>query len=128
MKVLKEMAIERADAIEICLSLGKKFIEHFHKLYNEGKNSPDFNHHCAEMQAWYDKCRILTLKNTKRKNTTRMISSSNLLDWFFEAGGSIDESNGFDSYEESSVYEDFMLALLANKGTTVKSVAEQILY
>lgn len=123
MKVLKEMAIERADAIEICLSLGKKFIEHFHKLYTEGKNSPDFSHHCAEMQAWYDKCRILTLKNTKR-----MISSSNLIDWFFEAGGSIDENNGFNSYDEASAYEEFMLALLANKDSKVKTVAEQILY
>jgi len=122
MKVLKEMAIERADAIEICLSLGKKFIEHFHKLYAEGKNSPDFNHHCAEMQAWYDKCRILTLKNTKR-----MISSSNLIDWFFEAGGSIDENNGFTSYDEASAYEEFMLALLANRGLTVKFVAEQVI-
>ena len=122
MKVLKEMAIERADAIEICLSLGKQFIEHFHKLFTEGKSAPNFNHHCTEMQAWYDKCRVLTLKNTKR-----IISSSNLIDWFFEAGGSIDENNGFASYEESDAYEELMLALLANKDSKVRFVAEQIL-
>ena len=34
-ELLNEMAMSRADAIDRCISLGKKFLEHFHKVYTE---------------------------------------------------------------------------------------------
>ena len=53
-RVLDEMAHDRADIMIKCQSLGELFIEHFHKIYSEGKGSSDFVHHCHEMQVWLD--------------------------------------------------------------------------
>ena len=116
------MAVEQMKAIDICYSLGKRFIGHFHKLYKEGKNSESFSHHCQEMQAWLAKCRGLTLKSTKRP-----LTPCDLIDWFFTATGSIDENNGFYSYDEIDAYNSFMLALAANRDLKVIDAANQVL-
>lgn len=121
--VLNGMAIERQDAIDRCYRLGKQFISHFHKIYKEGKNSLDFNHHCQEMQTWLDSCRDIRLKATNR-----LVTPSNLIDWFFTATGNIDEDNGFDSYEEIDAYNEFMLALAAHRESKVFDIASKIMY
>lgn len=127
MKIIKEttineMAMDQMKAIDSCYSLGKKFIFHFHKIYKEGKDSPCFKHHCIEMQAWLDKCREFILKSTKRP-----LTPCDLIDWFFTATGSIDENNGFNSYEEIDVYNDFMLKLASDRKSKVIDVANKIL-
>ena len=122
-RVLDEMAHDRADIMIKCQSLGELFIEHFHKLYSEGKDSSDFVHHCHEMQVWLDKGRKLKLKSTGR-----VLTPSSLIDWFFTAAGNIDEDNGFYTYEEIDAYNEFMLALAANKESNVYDVAMNVLY
>jgi len=104
------------------MDFGKKFIEHFHKIYNEGKTSENFNHHCAEMQCWLDKCRKIKLKSNNK-----YLTPVNLIDWFFTAGAGIDEDNGFTDYAEIDTYNEFILALAANKDVKVKNVLQEIL-
>lgn len=112
----------RFDAIRTCMDLGGKFVEHFHKIYNEGKTSENFDYHCAEMQSWLDKCRKIKLKSTDK-----YLTPVNLIDWFFTAGRGIDEDNGFTDYTEIDTYNEFILALAANKDIKVKNVLQQIL-
>lgn len=121
--IVEDIIMTRFDTIRTCMDLGGKFIEHFHKIYNEGKTSENFNHHCAEMQSWLDKCRKLKLKSTNK-----YLTPVNLIDWFFTAGEGIDEDNGFTDYTEIDTYNEFILALAANKDIKVKNVLQQILY
>lgn len=120
---LNERAFSRMDAMDKCIDLGKQFIDHFHKIYEEGKNSKDFVHHCTEMQAWLNYVRSIKLKTTKR-----YLTPSDLIDWFFTAGECIDADNGFDTYEEVDLYNEFFLALAANKDCKVINVATKLLY
>lgn len=120
---LNEMAIPLNVAIDKCQELGTQFIEHFHKLFSEGKDSSSFCHHCKEMQGWLNKCRLIKLKTTNRH-----LTPANLIDWFFTATGSIDKDNGFNTYEEIDAYNEFMLALAANRESKVIDVAKQIIY
>lgn len=116
------MAVERQDAIERCYTLGKRFIEHFHKIYKEGSDSDLFSHHCKEMQAWLNRCRSITLKSTNRPITT-----IELIDWFFTATGNIDEANGFKTQREIEVYNEFVSKLTVDREKSVISAAREVL-
>ena len=83
--IVNEMDISRADAIITCVSLGKKFIEHFIKAVQEGPTADSFHHHCAEMQTWWN-----TVKNFKFKHNNKLIDIISLADWFLTAGSDID--------------------------------------
>lgn len=113
-----EMALKRADAIELCMSLGSKFIEHFHKIYVGGLQDIDFNHHCHEMQAWYDKASSIVIKATKKS-----ISNSELNDWFFTVGSSVDSL--LNDSDEIDKYEIFMKKL--DRGDSIKELLTDIL-
>ena len=41
---LNEMTFNRADAIDICMSIGKRFAEHFDKIYQEHRKTPCFSY------------------------------------------------------------------------------------
>lgn len=120
--ILNEMAMTRTEAISTCMDLGEKFIEHFHKVYNEGKTSENFNHHCAEMQSWLDKCRKIKLKSTNK-----YLTPVNLIDWFFTACGGVDEDNGFTNNVEIEIYNKFIIILSADNATKIKNVLQEIL-
>lgn len=120
--IVEDIIMTRFDTIRTCMDLGGKFIEHFHKIYNEGKTSENFDYHCAEMQSWLDKCRKIKLNSTDK-----YLTPVNLIDWFFTAGKGIDEDNGFTDYTEIDTYNEFILALAANKDIKVKNVLQQIL-
>lgn len=109
---LAEMVMSRGEAIDVCMSLGEQFIEHFNKVCKEGKLSKDFHHHCQEMQTWYNKVKGIKLRNTKR-----YIQPTNLYDWFFSCGADIE-----DFVEEKNIdtYEYLVNELI----TTDKSVSE----
>lgn len=107
MKVLHEMAYERRDAINRCADLGKPFIEHFKKIIDTGIQDKDFNHHCHEMQTWFNDVKNITLKYNNKH-----LSNSQLMDWFFTIGSDT-ETLLEDSYRE--LYEDFIISLLVNK-------------
>ena len=83
---LVEMALSRGEAIDICMSLGKQFTNHFNKVCDEGKNSSNFKHHCEEMQSWFDK-----VKSIKLRHTRRLIQPTNLYDWFFTCGAELED-------------------------------------
>lgn len=104
-KAAYEMAMERADAIDRCLGLGKRFIEHFHKIFTMGKEN--YIHHCREMQAWLDEVNSLYLKPK-----TKPLSVTNKYDWFFTAGSTPEYYLKDDS--EVEAYEKFVVQLQAN--------------
>lgn len=83
---LVEMALSRGEAIDICMSLGKQFANHFNKVCDEGKNSSNFKHHCQEMQSWFNKVKSIKLRHTKR-----LIQPTNLYDWFFTCGAELED-------------------------------------
>lgn len=120
---LDELILSHMDAMDKCIDLGKQFIEHFHKVYAEGKNSKEFVHHCTEMQSQLD-----CVRSIKLNTTNCYLTPSKLIDWFFAAGGCIDADNGFDTYEEIYLYTDLFLALAANKDCKVINVATKLLY
>ena len=104
---IDEMAYERNDAIDRCASLGKKFIEHFHKVYLGGLNDVDFSHHCAEMQNWYEDVRSIRLKSNKK-----LLTIMNLSDWFFSAGAGVEDFL-YDP-REVEAYDYFVDTLVTN--------------
>lgn len=84
---LYEMALSRPDAIERCYSLGKKFIEYFHKIYvSDYKHSTAIHHWISEMQAWYDAVIDIVLKNNQKH-----LNGSQLRDRFYSFGSSYEE-------------------------------------
>ena len=118
LNMLTETAISRVDAIDKCDQLGKMFVEHFHKVVTEGVYSSAFNHHCAEMQAWYDSARDITLKSNGK-----VVTKTNLIDWFFSMGKNVE-----DVVEEEYVdtYEKFYIELL-HSNISVKEAFEKVL-
>ncbi len=109
-KSATEMAMTRQDVIERCISLGKNFIEHFHKVYT--MKSQNFVHHCREMQSWLD-----SINSIKFKSNLKSLSKTEKMDWFFTVGSTPDYFLKDD--EEVSAYENFVVSLLANSELTV---------
>lgn len=115
-----EMAYTRPDAIDRCYSLGQKFAEHFIKVCKEGKNSEDYTHHCIEMQNWWD-----SVKGIRLKGNNKLISVSNLIDWFFTLGK---DPEDFIPEEYISLYSKLYLTLLNNRETmTISTLLNEIL-
>lgn len=99
--ILNEMAMERSDAINRCMELGKKFIEHFDKIMNN-KRSQSVNRWMNEMQGWFDQVDRIILKPKSKK-----ILFTNLIDWFFTVGSSPEEYLNKNIEE----YNDFIIEL-----------------
>ena len=116
---LNEMAYERADAIQLCLSLGKKFIEHFNKVVQEGKHSQKYAHHCSEMNAWWNMVNKIVLKSNKKP-----ISTAQLKDWFFEVGSSV-EFIIDEKYQD--IYNKLIVRLSYDYTNSVKSVMDDLI-
>ena len=115
-----EMAYTRADAIDRCYNLGEQFAKHFIKTCQEGKESKDFIHHCIEMQGWWDK-----VKEIKLKENNKLISISNLTDWFFTLGK---DPEDFIPEEYMTIYTKLYLSLLSNReNADIKTILENIL-
>ena len=117
---LTEMAMDRNRAIAVCMQLGDEFIEHFHKVYLEGVNSINFNHHCSEMTGWYKRVKRIVLSNNKKQ-----ISVKQLEDWFFCAGSSYNKL--FDNYDEIIKYKEFVKLLLKNTDTSISDILKCVL-
>lgn len=97
---LNEMAYTRVDAMIKCYSLGKNFIEHFHKIYCES-DSDAVNHWCNEMQSWFNSVKDITLKpKNKHLNGTQM------RDWFYTYGS--DPTEFLTDEDENEAYEEFI--------------------
>ena len=111
-----EMAYSRQDAIDKCNVLGKQFIEHFHKIMSSSFEDIDFNHHCIEMQAFFD-----DVKNIKLKQNNKRLSADALINWFFTIGSDVEDEID-EQYQD--IYELLYLNLLKDRN---KSNVENIL-
>lgn len=112
LQLMNEMAMPRADAIELCISLGEKFTNHFKEIYEKGKNDIDFKHHCQELQSWYDKVNEIVLKQNNKK-----LSKTQKIDWFFTRGSSLE--NIFNNTTIEDVYEEFIFKLMSSNDLIV---------
>lgn len=115
---LSEMAMERSDAISKCMELGNKFIEHFIKVAEEGRYGQDFEHHCKEMQTWWNFAKSIQLKYNKK-----LISNSQLMDWFFSRGSSIEYIIPA-KYQDA--YEEFCINLLKDKNKSIIDAIKEL--
>lgn len=106
-----------SDAISRCNSLGKRFNEHFHKMYTD-PDAQSFEHWSSEMNTWYLDARKIVLKTNNKP-----ISETQLMDWFFTEGSSVDEL--FKDSDECDFYNKFVIQLLANKEFTVLDAFEK---
>ena len=117
---LNEMALTRNEAIDRCFSLGKQFIDHFHKCVHEGKDSDDFTHHCTEMQAWFDE-----VKQYKLKQNKRLLTADTLINWFFTVGSDVEEKI---EEEYQDIYEQFYIRLLLDRNNSnVENILTELL-
>ena len=115
-----EMAYTRPDAIERRYNLGEQFAKHFIKICEEGKGTKNFVHHCAEMQSWWDKVRGIKLKENNK-----LISLSNLTDWFFTLGK---DPEDFIPDRHLPIYSKLYLKLLSDREIAkVQDVLEELL-
>lgn len=108
MKV-KDMGISRNDAINRCVPLGKRFIQHFDKIYHNPKNEA-VNHWCNEMQNWLN-----IVSSIKMKPYGKPIFNGDLRDWFFTAGASPEDFMNNSDYDEEKAYDDFVTYLINTK-------------
>lgn len=113
---LNEMAYERSDAIEHCSTLAKKFVEHFEKIYDESNDEPK-NHWANEMQSWLDDVRGIVLKGKNKR-----ISFSQLVDWFFTRGSSVELM--FEDEGKQDKYDEFLSVI--GKDYDVKRALREI--
>ena len=105
---IEDMALTRADCIQACLDNAPVFIEHFHKIFMSPKDI-NVNHWCDEMYAKYKKVSELVLKNKNKR-----ISDTQLEDWFFTKGSSV-EVLFPDNINEQKTYVKYYKELLRCK-------------
>lgn len=111
---IDDMSISRADALEKCQNLGKKFIQHFDKVY-KNPDSPSKHHWLSEMQAWYQ-----NIKDIKLKGVDKPLLKQQLIDWFFTAQTNASDYMINPTYAENQAYEEFYLKLL--NGSDIYSI------
>ena len=118
-RYLTEMATSRADAIEECFHQAKKFIEHFHKVVKGGVDDRDFSHHCDEMEAYWG-----DVKNIKLKPSAKLIAGSQLSDWFFTKGETVE-----DVIEEpyQDIYERLIVEMQYDRNKSIEEIFREIL-
>ena len=112
---LRDMALSRADAMDRCIHLGRRFIEHFDKIYKDPK-SRDRKHWEDEMQNWWKEVNRIVLKSTKKKPL-----DGEYRDWFFTAGENPESIMKSPSYEELEAYDKFTKDIL--NGMNVRKAA-----
>ena len=113
-RFFKDMALSKSDAIDKCISLGKQFIKHFDKVYNNS-NSRDVEHWLGEMIGW-----LKTVKSYKLKSTNDYLTDTQLFDWFFTAGANAEDFMRNPTLEESKDYSKFITKVLST-GTIKKT-------
>ena len=119
---LEEMAFSRMEAIDKCLDLGKLFIKHFKKIYELDKTNEEKHHHAMEMQAWLN-----TVNDIRLKPHNRSLTSFNLSEWFYTAGGDVREYFNNNEFEEYT-YDEFVKALPKVNYNVLKALEEAKLY
>lgn len=104
---ISDMALNRADAIDRCISLGKKFIEHFDKIYKDPDNNA-VAHWKSEMRTW-----LGDVKAIKLKSNHEPLLNSQIHDWFLTAGAEAKDFMKNPSAKEIAAYDDFAFKVLS---------------
>lgn len=115
---INDMALSRGDAIDVCMSLGKKFIEHFHKIYSNSTNEA-VNHWASEMNSWFYKA-----KNIKLKSSNCGITETQLRDWFFTSGANFTDFIDDCTIDEERIYDKFIRLVIDSND--VKSAVNKL--
>lgn len=115
---LSEMIMERPDAISKCMKLGNEFIEHFSNIAEDGPYSKNFTYHYKELVLLWN-----SVKSIRLKDSGKIISNFQLMDWFFSMGTSIEL---IISSKYKNVYEEFCIKLLNNKDKTIMNVLYEL--
>lgn len=119
---LNEMAMSRTDAIDRCENLGKQFIIHFDKVYNESDKEVRF-HWESEMNNFWGKVKDIKLKGNKNS-----LSFSNLYDWFFTACQNVEDfMSSADKETEEEVYNNFVISLYQNRDKNVSDILSDLI-
>lgn len=116
---ISEFAMSRSDAITVCIGNGKQFMQHFVKVMSDGVNGDNFKHHCHEMQNWFD-----IINNIKLKGNKKGLSLDQWMDWFFTAGGNIED---IIDYKYITYYEQLILTLMKDKNSKIEIIMKDIL-
>lgn len=101
---MAEFAYSAVKIRQDCRSLGRKFIEHWNKLYADiqNKNFKLAKHHCQEMQTWWN-----DIKNLKYKHNKKVVTDEELYDSFFTCGqfseDFIKDKQSLDVYESKLI-------------------------
>lgn len=112
MKFHEEIILSKSDAIDICLGIGEKFIRRYTGCIASGSGASE--RAADEMQAWWDKARRIKLLETERP-----LTDINLIDWFFTAGGAVEDYMSGDNVER---YNRFVRRILSNRETPLKNI------
>ena len=113
---LQEMEMERADAIDRCISKGKVFIEHFEKIEDREDDST-INHWTSEMFTQLADVRDIVLKHNNK-----LILNGNLRDWFFTAGSEPEYIMRNPTDKKLEDYDEFVTRLFS-KG--IRSITQK---
>lgn len=108
-----DMSLSIADAMDLCISLGKKFIERFDKIYN-APMSTSIQRWVNEMCGWYSSVKQIVLKNTNKP-----LLNGELRDWFFTAGANPEMFMKNPINEELEAYDQFTDQVL--NGISIKN-------
>lgn len=100
--ILNEMAMDKTEAIDRCISLGEQFIKHFRKIM-DNPNSSTINHWMNEMQIWFNKVIAIKLKPNSKH-----IPFNKLMDWFFTVGA---DPEDYVSSQYVDDYDTFIIEL-----------------
>lgn len=106
-EAIQDMALSRADAMERCISLGKKFIQHFDKIY-KNPNDNSVQHWKGEMKGWLN-----SVKEIKLKNTNKPLLNTEIHDWFLTAGANVGDFIKSPLANEIEAYDKFIIDCLS---------------
>lgn len=98
---LNEMALDRSDAIDRCVRLGRQFIAHFEKIYNN-PHLETVHHWAKKMQSWFDE-----IDRIKLRGKSRSLSLPQKINWFYSCGEYYEEIFDNDT-NKIEMYEDFI--------------------
>lgn len=111
---ITEIPMLQSSAIDLCTSLGKKFINHYKRYMIEislSKNDHDLSHYASEMQDLWD-----AVQKIKLSGTNKALTAINLIEWFFTTGIHVENYLSSDFVES---YNEFIIELLYNRKLSI---------
>jgi len=112
-----DMSQHKGQIEEKCNSIGKQFIKHFSKIYND-RNCITVHHWVSETQNWFN----YVLK-VKLKGENKYLDKDKLIDWFFQAGDIASKFMIEATFDQINAYNNFVEYLL-NNGNVYESLIE----